>query len=319
MGGRIFAGVVLAASFAAGAGSAASYTGAVFFGDSLSDPGNLFAATGGQVPPPPYWEGRTSNGPVWAEHVADGFTAKGLPTRNYAYAFATAVASNQTGPGAFALDLPEQIASFAGSAPDLGDRPVAAIWIGNNDVIGAVSTATTPGEITSAALGAAGAIGAGIGQLSGLGIHDFVVFNMPPLQLTPQFRQLTPAGAPGAELGAGTFNAALAQIVASLDSRETRIASIDIHQTMLDLIADPEAFGVTDATNPCFDRVATLCTPEQSLERAFFDPLHPNLVVHGDIAGIAGAEMTPVPLPAPALLLLAACGLMAAAGARRRV
>src|SRR6478735_1468964 len=106
MDGRAFAGVALAAAVVAGTASAASYTGAVFFGDSLSDPGNLFAATGGQAPPPPYWEGRTSNGPVWAEHVADDFTAKGLPTHNYAYAFATAVESVQPPPASFALDLP---------------------------------------------------------------------------------------------------------------------------------------------------------------------------------------------------------------------
>ena len=82
--------------------------------------------------------------------------------------------------------------------------------------------------------------------------------------------------------------------------------------------ADPEAFGVSDAVNPCFDRVSSLCTPEQSLERAFFDPLHPNLVLHEDIAEIAGAEMQPVPLPAPALLLVAAVAMMAAVGVRRR-
>ena len=105
--------------------------------------------------------------------------------------------------------------------------------------------------------------------------------------------------------------------MASLDGSTTRIASIDIHQTMIDLIEDPEAFGVSDAVNPCFDRVSSLCTPEQA-ERAFFDPLHPNLIVHADIAEIAGAEMQPIPLPAPALLLFAAVAMLAAVGVRRR-
>jgi phospholipase/lecithinase/hemolysin len=41
------------------------------FGDSLSDPGNLFDFSGGIFPPPPYFEGRFSNGPVWSEYFAD--------------------------------------------------------------------------------------------------------------------------------------------------------------------------------------------------------------------------------------------------------
>src|ERR1700680_881799 len=40
----------------------------VVFGDSLSDVGNVFAATG--KPPPPYYQGHYSNGPIWVERLA---------------------------------------------------------------------------------------------------------------------------------------------------------------------------------------------------------------------------------------------------------
>src|SRR5690349_5751265 len=40
----------------------------VVFGDSLSDTGDLFEMIG--YPPPPYVEGRFSNGLVWAEYLA---------------------------------------------------------------------------------------------------------------------------------------------------------------------------------------------------------------------------------------------------------
>jgi phospholipase/lecithinase/hemolysin len=44
----------------------------VVFGDSLSDTGNLFAITGGALPPgPPYTAGRFTNGNVWVEYLAD--------------------------------------------------------------------------------------------------------------------------------------------------------------------------------------------------------------------------------------------------------
>lgn len=41
------------------------------FGDSLSERGNFFLASGGAFPPtPPYHEGRFSNGPAWIEYFA---------------------------------------------------------------------------------------------------------------------------------------------------------------------------------------------------------------------------------------------------------
>ncbi|KAJ1963410.1 hypothetical protein GGI12_002064 [Dipsacomyces acuminosporus] len=40
------------------------------FGDSLSDIGTLRQLTLGLAPPPPYWEGRFSSGPVWNEYLA---------------------------------------------------------------------------------------------------------------------------------------------------------------------------------------------------------------------------------------------------------
>ncbi|MDI4239484.1 hypothetical protein OZ411_42630 [Bradyrhizobium sp. Arg237L] len=46
----------------------------VVFGDSLSDNGNLFNLIG--LPPPPYWEGRSSNGPTYAEQLAALLSAK---------------------------------------------------------------------------------------------------------------------------------------------------------------------------------------------------------------------------------------------------
>ena len=75
---------------ATGATLAHADPGVVVFGDSLSDTGNLFAATGGTNPIPPYFNGRFSNGPVWVETLA---ASLGLPVNpsllggtNYAFA-----------------------------------------------------------------------------------------------------------------------------------------------------------------------------------------------------------------------------------------
>jgi len=63
----------------------------VVFGDSLSDNGNLFDLIG--FPQPPAWEGRSSNGPVYAEQLAS-FLHMRLDDR----AFAGAEASDLSPP-----------------------------------------------------------------------------------------------------------------------------------------------------------------------------------------------------------------------------
>jgi outer membrane lipase/esterase len=47
-----------------------SYDVLYVFGDSYCDVGNLFAATDGADPAPPYYMGRFSNGPIWLDHAA---------------------------------------------------------------------------------------------------------------------------------------------------------------------------------------------------------------------------------------------------------
>lgn len=84
--------LVLAAglwSLSAGVATA-GYMSLYAFGDSLSDSGNMYnavwALTGGtvQVPPPPYYQGRASNGPVAVEYMAAhlGLTAKPVITQD---------------------------------------------------------------------------------------------------------------------------------------------------------------------------------------------------------------------------------------------
>ena len=94
---------------------ASAYSQLYVFGDSLSDTGNLFAATGGTNPIPPYFNGRFSNGPVWVETLA---ASLGLPVNpsllgGTNYAFAGAV----TGPSFVAQPVPHSRSrSLASSA-----------------------------------------------------------------------------------------------------------------------------------------------------------------------------------------------------------
>src|SRR5438874_1472870 len=68
--------VASAVALAATTVLAAPFTQLVVFGDSLSDVGNISSATFGSTPGQYYYNGRFSNGPVYAEALASGL---GLP------------------------------------------------------------------------------------------------------------------------------------------------------------------------------------------------------------------------------------------------
>jgi outer membrane lipase/esterase len=302
------AGAALLGAAAAEAATLQRYTSAYFFGDSLTDSGNLFADTGGAVPPsPPYFEGRRSNGPVWAEHVAAGFTGRGLAARNFAYNFANAVPNDDVAEGLpFQIpDLPDQLASFgATDRAERGRRPVAMLWFGANDLLDAINPTATPDSVAATAIGAASAVAGGITTLRGLGVRDVVVLNLPSLDKVPAFA-LGPAPAAAlAGFGSDLFNATLDELIDGMNGKR-RITRIDIAATFDDLIANPGNYGVVNATIPCIIPGVAICDPAIADALAFYDPLHPNRVIHREIAGLVGAEAAPVPLPAPLLLLLA--------------
>ncbi len=75
-GSALFAALMLVVF---GSLTAHAYDAIVVFGDSYNDVGNIYsiAKTHGIVyPPPPYYMGRFSNGPIWIEHIASDW---GLP------------------------------------------------------------------------------------------------------------------------------------------------------------------------------------------------------------------------------------------------
>src|SRR5271166_4970069 len=95
--------IVLAVTMLGTSLRAGDITGIVAFGDSLSDVGNTFIADG--IPPPPYYQGHYSNGPIWLEYLANSLgvpapTASLAGGTDYAWGFA------QTGPGYTTTPLP---------------------------------------------------------------------------------------------------------------------------------------------------------------------------------------------------------------------
>jgi GDSL-like Lipase/Acylhydrolase len=100
----------------------------VFFGDSLTDNGNLFKLTQGTLPDTPWWKGRFSNGPTYAEQLPGLLGVSASHVQNYAYGGARAVTGNEA---PIDLDIQVQafVASLRGNAAPKGTE--AVLYIGN--------------------------------------------------------------------------------------------------------------------------------------------------------------------------------------------
>ena len=287
------------------------------FGDSLSDNGNLYATPAGPliVPDPPYFEGRRSNGPVWPEYVAARFESKGLPTGNYAYGFANAVPNDDFPLGLpYQIpDLPDQVGFFALDAERFaGKNTAAVIWAGNNDIL------TYAGRTDIEALGRAAAtsVAESARALGALGVDHVSIFNLPDFSQTPRYELVLTGLADEVAAGAAAFNSALSDLLPGLRAGGLDVQQIDISAFFADMITNPEKYGVSNSTEPCFfaANIATGPYCDDPDERAFYDDIHPNSVIHAQIGQIVGAQIAPVPLPMPLALL--AFGIAALFGMR---
>ncbi|WP_278070639.1 autotransporter domain-containing protein [Brevundimonas sanguinis] len=284
--GAALAALSLAAVSVAGAASAQSYSRLVVFGDSLSDNGNLYLATGGSTPAsPPYGAGRFSNGPVFTERL--GFNAAnfmGPVTGSINYAFGGARTDSQAQP----LGMRLQLAQYLQRGGTFGANDLVSVLGGANNIfqgLPAAGASTNPtGAITPVALGAASDMNFIVNSIAQAGAGTVLVTNLPKLSLTPQFRA-TPA-APLADFAVTTFNGALLTgLNATAAARPgTNIIMMDLFKVGDVISGNPSAFGVSNVTQPCFNGVTVCSNPDSYF---YFDGVHPTAKGHEVIARLA--------------------------------
>jgi outer membrane lipase/esterase len=176
------------------------------------------------------------------------------------------------------------------------------------------------GTPEASGIAAANAVAEGAFALAELGIGDFLVFNLPDLGATPFYNlyegtPILPTGAKAAaSQGSAAFNDTIAARIGDLRMAGYNVVDIDMAALFDALLADPTRFGLENAILPCLFLPGTgalfgqpdTCMEEEAVDRAFYDWLHPNSVVHAEIAAVArDAGVAPVPLPATVFLLLA--------------
>ena len=317
----VLAGLALGAP--AGAATVSDYTSFHVLGDSLSDRGNVYRATFGRVPAsPPYWRGRFSNGPVWAEHVEGAFAAEDLPTGNHAWGGAKA---NRDGD--FNPDLAIQARRYRSIDSDRrGERSLVALWAGANDIMGSVGGS----DVGIVGRRAANAVGGVAGSLRRSGVGDLMIFNMPDLGVLPAYGDRDDLSL-SATLGSRAYNRQLGRQVAGLRAAGANVTVVNAYGLLAAVIADPTRFGLRNTDTPCLSD-GERCSPRQAAQRAFWDDQHPSRVLHEGLADAAlralaatpassvavAASPAPVPLPAPAALLAGAMLWLGVAARRRR-
>jgi phospholipase/lecithinase/hemolysin len=275
----------------------------VVFGDSLSDPGNFYAIYGTVTVPPfqslipsaPYAIGgyHFSNGPTWIEQISLAGPAYRKPGVFFNYAVGEAHAAG-TGP----YDLTGQVLQYLA---DVGgkENPDAeyVVWIGGEDVRGALQALATDPSGTQSGLILQAAISAIQNNLLLLyeraGARKFLVPNLPDLGLAPAVVLQGATVQYYATDLTQQFNAALEQLLSSLQaSLNVQIARFDVFALHHEVDAAPASFGLSDVLDACI-RLNTTVQPycANPGKYLFWDGIHPTVAGHRIIAERAAAVL----------------------------
>ncbi|MCV3270240.1 SGNH/GDSL hydrolase family protein [Roseobacter sinensis] len=305
------------------------FTSYYAFGDSLTDDGKA-----GTLPAPSL-DGRFSNGPVYAEYIADLFEQSGLPNFNFALGGATAGDVNDndaiTPPAASAAfgTFARQASTLQSSGAALlsGDTPLVTALFGANDFF---QRGDEPGFDPIAL---AGKVVDTVKDISTVDNFDnFIVFNLPDLSRIPGSAGLTDLERTLLSGGVQLFNATLeAELAfhATFEDTSFNYEVFDLFTQFDTLLGQADALGLRlDAV--CTPSLANpadpnICPTPASADQFFFvDGVHPSALPHELIAQGAIAQtdglpgLTPVPLPAGLPLLLAGLGVFGVIARRRQ-
>ena len=281
------AATAVAAALAAGSAHA-QYSNAFVFGDSLGDAGQYGArfTTNPGLTAPEYLAQRygITIGPSF---VGGTDFAQGGARVNAPSPLIPASAPN--------LSIADQVSQLLARGP-LDPGALYQFWGGSNDILVLVSAAgagqLTPDQLRAAVVQAASDAVVQIARLQAAGARYLVVYNVPDAGRSPlaasQNAQATFTALSG--LFNTVFNAGIA-------GAGLRVVQVNTFALLNEIVANPAAFGFTNATIPvCTTASALNCTPSTlrdpngALTWVFADDVHPTTGT-ALIAAAAAASM----------------------------
>jgi len=282
----------------------------VVFGDSLSDPGNFYRATGitskapfALIPGAPYEIGghHFSNGRTWAEQLADQLGSHGSGAAallnpgqftNYAVGGARARPGASPTPYDLTAEVSLFLTNFGGQACS---NATYVVWIGGDDLRDALEALPQGGQAAAGLIinQAVNSIANNIASLWSAGARNFLILDAPDVSNAPAVRAAGPAAiGAGAQLSSA-FNLGLGEVIVGLQQAlpQIKITRFDDNALVDAIIATPAGFGLSDVRDTClsFGVVANaVCqSPETFL---FWDGIHPTTAGHGIVAGAIRAS-----------------------------
>jgi outer membrane lipase/esterase len=274
-----------------------SYSKVVVIGASLSDTGNVFAATGGARPGPApfYYDGRWSNGPLWIELVAAelGVSATRSSAGGTNYAYGGAKTCTITGVTSDVPDMCVQVGMFlqanGGKADPEALYVIDAASVGNNILTFLGAGGALPSAVVTA--GAPADINNLMAQLYAAGARRFLVTNAPDVGATPYVRSLGATAATTSTALSNAYNAALSSTLNNFRASYSGsvVNLVDLADLGKKVVANPAAYGYTNTTEPCVSSTGTICANPGSYQ--YWDPFHPTATTGKTFANVALAAL----------------------------
>lgn len=280
--------------------SAHSYSEMIVFGDSLSDSGNVYNATGNQIPASPYYDGRFTNGPNYVDLLASATGLSSQPFLTGGPNYAVGGAKTPDFPGGLPYDFLAQVGIFKNEIsppfpfPPARDKPdkdaLIVVFIGANDMLEITADALdNPGNqstiIQNGVSEIVGNIRDGLNDLKDEDAFNILVPYLPNLARTPRYIQKE-TSSPGTFIIAAAaslaFNQALDEMLNSFS--DINIIRFQTYDLLEQAVANAATLGFSDVSSACytgddnFTGGGNVCADPNAY--VFWDQIHPSAHTH---------------------------------------